>query len=1253
MAIIANRGDEPAGRRTAAGPSPARRHSPSPAFGRSKSRAVHGSRVPGTSSVRCGRLFGHSLSAARRAPCCRVALAHCCLVALLAAVANGDIVREEMEPSLRLDLPGHTGEVRALAFFPDGERLVSGGRDKVAIVWSLKDAADAAGTAGRAARQRERALRWQVSRGTRGAIQALAVSAGAEPMVAIAGSGAMGSTGEILLLRAADGTIVKTLGGGDRQGHRSSVGALDFTRDGRWLVSQDLGGAVFAWDRTADWQPVEVAGREEARFGRANATALARYPALRPLCAVGDTAVAFGAIAGDPAAPTPTWRVQVVDLAAPGRPARTLPQEHAGVITALAATDDGRRIVSADVTGKVFVMPATGDEAPVILSLPVGEGTRAVAESLAIGPDGRRVAVGVTGGSTRLEIWDAESAQRLVERPTAAPVRAVRISRDGRRIAWSGGADREVFVAALAEVGGATAPLVLGGVGRRITRIAFARAAAPPPAPQQRNIVRRRQPAAPLAAAPRRIAVAFGTPAAAPAPWEAAFDVESLALVDTGGDADWAPAAGVAAGWTIERAPVDAAPGGVQRWCLSRGGAAAGQIDLALEWEGPAVAGTRAVSWLTRPGADGPWAVALGTDRGISVYRLEAVPDMPCQLVRRFRGHEDAVLALAVSPDGGWLASGGGDGLVMLWSLSGLADGQPLTDRWGIDLAVRDGRAVVTAVDGAGPLAGRDVRVGDTITAISSGVGAAGEGNRSERVDAAGIRAALAEMPWSTQVTFTPSRAGQAADSFQRHPAWENVAALHLAANREWALWTPRGYYAASANGDTLFGWLVNRGLDRLPRFFRAQQFRRRLERPDVVSRLLVAGSLDAALEATRHDVPESSAIVLPRELAAAPAVRIIAPLAGTVPQRDRIAVVAEVEVPAGGELDRVTASVSGAVGAVPPRVEDLAAAPGEPRRRRYTWDSLPLPAEERHLVQVFAGTRAGPTGLEAVPIAAAPGVLRPARSRLFVLAAGVDRFPGARDSPEFEFPDLTYAVGDARAVRDALGTQTTGLFDVAFERLITDESVTLAGWQESVRDLAATLTGDVRPDDLLVIFIAGHGLINGGDAREYVYLCHDATVRADPSGAPVVAATGVVRWADFAPLAGIPCRKLAIVDTCHSGALGPGGRGTVVREFQEHQILVLAAAADDEPSLEDAAWGHGAFTKSLLEALGGQADRRGAAAPRPDGIVSLDEIIDYVLLRVPALARGQGAAQHPTVSPEMLVPYVRVPLTNAAAGGE
>ncbi len=67
-------------------------------------------------------------------------------------------------------------------------------------------------------------------------------------------------------------------------------------------------------------------------------------------------------------------------------------------------------------------------------------------------------------------------------------------------------------------------------------------------------------------------------------------------------------------------------------------------------------------------------------------------------------------------------------------------------------------------------------------------------------------------------------------------------------ADREWIAWTPEGYYAASAGGERLIGWHVNNGPDRMGSFFPAVQFRKSLYRPDVIRRLLEAGSVEAAL---------------------------------------------------------------------------------------------------------------------------------------------------------------------------------------------------------------------------------------------------------------------------------------------------------------------------------------------------------------------------------------------------------------------
>ena len=57
--------------------------------------------------------------------------------------------------------------------------------------------------------------------------------------------------------------------------------------------------------------------------------------------------------------------------------------------------------------------------------------------------------------------------------------------------------------------------------------------------------------------------------------------------------------------------------------------------------------------------------------------------------------------------------------------------------------------------------------------------------------------------------------------------------------SRKWVAWTPTGYYMASAGGEDLIGWHVNRGWDQEADFFAASQFRAQYNRPDIVRLVL------------------------------------------------------------------------------------------------------------------------------------------------------------------------------------------------------------------------------------------------------------------------------------------------------------------------------------------------------------------------------------------------------------------------------
>ena len=57
--------------------------------------------------------------------------------------------------------------------------------------------------------------------------------------------------------------------------------------------------------------------------------------------------------------------------------------------------------------------------------------------------------------------------------------------------------------------------------------------------------------------------------------------------------------------------------------------------------------------------------------------------------------------------------------------------------------------------------------------------------------------------------------------------------------SRKWVAWTPTGYYMASAGGEDLIGWHVNRGWAQKADFFPASQFRAEYNRPDIVKLVL------------------------------------------------------------------------------------------------------------------------------------------------------------------------------------------------------------------------------------------------------------------------------------------------------------------------------------------------------------------------------------------------------------------------------
>ena len=220
---------------------------------------------------------------------------------------------------------------------------------------------------------------------------------------------------------------------------------------------------------------------------------------------------------------------------------------------------------------------------------------------------------------------------------------------------------------------------------------------------------------------------------------------------------------------------------------------------------------------------------------------------------------------------------------------------------------------------------------------------------------------------------------------------------------------------------------------------------------------------------------------------------------------------------------------------------------------------------------------------------------------------------------------DLKYADQDAISISQFFKKQKNKLFsEVHFKTLINQEVT-----RDSVINSMSTHLGQAGPDDVIFIFMAGHG-IKHEQTGSYYFIPSDTDFDS-------VLSKGL-RMSDFNEAILILSQNVGKVivamDTCHSGALNIAGRSfgggqdlsAVLKESSG--TFVLAAAKGGEQSLEDTRFqlqdgkkGHGVFTYALIKGLSG------AANFDKNNYISVNELFQYVAKQVPRLTQGK---QHP-----------------------
>ena len=239
-------------------------------------------------------------------------------------------------------------------------------------------------------------------------------------------------------------------------------------------------------------------------------------------------------------------------------------------------------------------------------------------------------------------------------------------------------------------------------------------------------------------------------------------------------------------------------------------------------------------------------------------------------------------------------------------------------------------------------------------------------------------------------------------------------------------------------------------------------------------------------------------------------------------------------------------------------------------------------------------------------------------KGRLWAVVIGVSSYRNLNAEQQ-----LQYAHKDAQDVAAFLRSPNGGGFPASQITLLLNQDATISAMRSA---LGTALPRSVEPDDVVVIFFAGHGVVEG--ERDGYLLAYDS----DPQN--LYATALPLAELDRIVTERIKARSVILIaDACHAGKLGWTSRGAesqmMVNRYLDEVgksgkgVLRILGSRADERSYESDKWGggHGVFTNFLLKGLKGEADKD------KDGVVRAAEILEYLSETVPQETK---ALQHP-----------------------
>ena len=261
-------------------------------------------------------------------------------------------------------------------------------------------------------------------------------------------------------------------------------------------------------------------------------------------------------------------------------------------------------------------------------------------------------------------------------------------------------------------------------------------------------------------------------------------------------------------------------------------------------------------------------------------------------------------------------------------------------------------------------------------------------------------------------------------------------------------------------------------------------------------------------------------------------------------------------------------------------------------------------------------------------------GDVDPNPPELYVIVCGVSEYAEPKLNLRFASKDAT----DMARALELAGKRLFGADKVHMILLSTGaHPKAVKPTKENIRK-AFEGVRKAKPTDVLVVYLAGHGVALKRGADEYCYLTADArstdtTALADPAvlASWAVTSSELVDWIKKIPA----LKQVMLLDTCAAGAAATkllehrdlsGDQIRALGRLKERTgFHVLMGCSADRVSYEASEYSQGLLTYSLLKGMAGAKLREGE-------YVDVSGLFQYAADEVPQLARGIGGVQKPLV---------------------